>query len=334
MTTAKTVPVTRDMSGDELDAEDAWHSIRRHGLRRLTVDAFMRFRFGDGFTNARALAMQMALSVVPFMIGLTGLSADLDVDRAARVLARTVSQISPGGRQGDVLSHAVSPGSSSERAGELALWFGIVFGLVSMTVALGQIERGTNRIYGISRDRPGLEKYTRAALLTAVLVVPVALAFLLLVAGGAFGDAMAAEYGWQGTPETVWDVIRWPVGLAVTTLAIAVVFDHAPRRHQPSLSWLALGAGVAVVLSVAASALLALYVNLSDSFGDVYGPLAGIIALLAWCYLTALALFFGTAMAAQLEALRGGVTEAVVDDPGPTTETRRGHAARYGHTHD
>ena len=66
-----------------------------------------------------------------------------------------------------------------------------------MTTAMAQIERGTNRIYGIRRDRPALGKYGRAAVLTAVLAVPVGAGFLLLVAGGAFADAMAEDYGWS-----------------------------------------------------------------------------------------------------------------------------------------
>ena len=40
MTTARTVPVTTEMDGDELDAEDAWHLVRHVGLRRLFVDSF------------------------------------------------------------------------------------------------------------------------------------------------------------------------------------------------------------------------------------------------------------------------------------------------------
>jgi YihY family inner membrane protein len=327
VTTAKTVPVTRDMSGDELGAEDAWHTVRRHGLRRLVVDAFVRFRYGDGFTASRALGLQVALSVLPFLIGLTGLAADLDAEREARVLAATVSELTPGGPQSDLLAHALAPGSASDRAGELALVLGLLLGLVSMTLAVGQIERGANRIYGISRDRPGVEKYTRAAVLTLVLAVPAGLGFLLLVAGGPFGDAAQQVYGWSATTDTAWDVVRWPVGLIVTTVAVAVVLDHSPRRRQPSLSWLALGAAVAVALSMLASGLLAVYVNLSDSFGNVYGPLAGVIALLLWSNLTAIALFLGIAVAAQLEGLRAGVTEPTVQDPGPTTETQRAEAA-------
>jgi hypothetical protein len=44
LTTARVVPVTTEMDGEELDAEDAWHLVRRTGLRRLLLDSFVRFR--------------------------------------------------------------------------------------------------------------------------------------------------------------------------------------------------------------------------------------------------------------------------------------------------
>ncbi len=239
MTTARTVPVTTEMDGDELDAEDAWHLVRRHGVRRVLVESFVRFRYGDGFTNSRALALQTCLAVVPFMLAVTGLAADIDDDRWARVMAATVNAIAPGQGNDDALAEAVAGGS--EESGEIALAFGLIFALVSMTTAMAQVERGTNRIYGIRRDRPALHKYGRAAVFTALLAGPVGLGFLLLVGGGAFGDAMVAEGAWSETGEDWWDWVRWPVGLALLVFAIALLLDHAPRRRQPALSWLALG---------------------------------------------------------------------------------------------
>ncbi|MDN4171908.1 YihY/virulence factor BrkB family protein [Nocardioides sp. SOB77] len=316
MTTARTVPVTTEMDGDELDAEDAWHLARHHGLRRVAVDSFVRFRYGDGFTNSRALALQACLAVVPFLLALTGLTADLDQQRLAEVVALTVQQVSPGQGGGDALAGAVAGGDSSEDAGEVALVLGLLLSLVSMTTAMGQVERGTNRIYGIRRDRPALHKYGRAAVLTALLAVPVGLGFLLLVAGGAFGDAMVEVYGWSAGTDRAWDVARWPTGLLLLVVTIAVLLDHAPRRRQPALSWLALGSATAVAVSLLAAAGLAAYVRLSGSFGDTYGPLAGIMALLLWSWLSATGLFYGTAVCAQLEAYRAGEPDPAYDDPG------------------
>ncbi|HET6562583.1 MAG TPA: YihY/virulence factor BrkB family protein [Marmoricola sp.] len=309
--------MTTEMDGDELDAQDAWNAVRRAGVGRLLVDAFVRFRYGDGFSNSRALALQTSLAVVPFMLALTGLAADIDQERPARVLAATIQAISPGSGQHDALAEAVTGGESSEDAGEIALAFGLAFSLISMTTAMGQVERGLNRIYGIRRDRPAVAKYGRAAVITAVLAGPLAVGFLLLVAGGAFADAMAQDYGWSGGAALTWNLVRWPVGLALLVFAIAVVLDRAPRRRQPTLSWLALGSGIAVAIASVATALLALYVKVGDSFGEVYGPLAGIFALLIWSLLSSIAVFYGAAVCAQLEACRAGHPEPVYDDPGP-----------------
>ena len=144
MTTARVVPVTTEMDGDELDAEDAWHLCRQVGMRRLVLDSFMRFRYADGFSHSRALAFQMALSVVPFLLALSGLAADIDHRRPARVLSRTIELLSPGGGAHDALAAAVAGGQSSERAGDIALGVGLAFSLLSMTTAMAQVERGTN----------------------------------------------------------------------------------------------------------------------------------------------------------------------------------------------
>lgn len=316
MTTARTVPVTVEMDGDELDAEDAWHLARRFGLRRIAVDSFVRFRYGDGFTNSRALALQACLAVVPFLLALTGLASDIDEERPARVVGRTIELVSPGRGANDALASAVTGPASSERAGELALTVGLLLALLSLVTAMAQVERGANRIYGIRRDRPALAKYGRAAVLTAILAAPVGIGFLLLIAGGAFAEAMATGYGWSEDAVLAWRVGRWPAGTALLVFAIAVVLDHSPRRRQPALSWLALGSGISVLLTMIATGGLAAYVHLSSSFGSTYGPLAGIIALLLWSLMSAIALFYGVAVCAQLEALRAGHTEPAYDDPG------------------
>jgi YihY family inner membrane protein len=318
VTTARVVPVTTEMDGDELDAHDAWHLSRRIGLRRLLLDSFLRFRYADGFSHSRALALQAAMSVVPFLLALSGLAVKIDQERPARVLSRTIERISPGGGSRDALAAAVT-GPSGDHAGTVALTVGLVFSLLSMATAMAQIERGTNRIYGIERDRRAVEKYGRALVLTAVLALPVGLGFLLLVAGGSFADAMQESYG---ATARAWNIARWPVGLVLLVVTVAVLLDHAPRRRQPALSWLALGAAVAVLLTMAATGLLAAYVHLSGSFGAIYGPLGGVFALLLWSLASSIAFFAGAAVGAQLEFRRAGLEEPVDRDPGPPPTTR------------
>jgi YihY family inner membrane protein len=313
MSSTRMVPETKLMEEAELTADDAWHTLRRHGSWHLVRDAFVRLRYGDGFSHARAFAFQLCLAVVPFLIALTGLITDLGVEDGGNVVADTVIALTPGASD-EVVRSLLTDDERTEDAGELALALGFITGLVALTMAMAQVERGANRIYGVERDRPALFKYLRAATLAVCAGLPALLGFLVLVAGGPIGDSVQENYGWGRVGETAWDVVRWPLGLALTVFAVAVLFRHAPRRRQPGLSWLLFGASIAIALWLVASVGLAAYVLLSDDFNQTYGALTGIMALLLWANLTGVALFFGLAFAAQLEGLRVGAPEPAEPD--------------------
>ncbi|MEU5526119.1 YihY/virulence factor BrkB family protein [Micromonospora chersina] len=313
MSSTKLVPETRLMAETELSADDAWRTLRRHGGWHLLRDAFIRFRYGDGFSHSRAFALQLCLAVVPFLIALTGLITDLGVDEGGKVVADTVLAITPGQSE-SVVQELLADTERTERAGELALTLGLLTGLVALTTTMAQIERGANRIYGVERDRPALFKYLRAAVLALLAGVPALTGFLILVGGRAMGDSVRRHYEWGDFANAAWGVIRWPLSLGLTVLAVAVLFRHAPRRKQPGLSWLFFGAGIATALWWLASLLLAAYVKYSGGFGQTYGALTGMMALLLWANLTGMALFGGLAFAAQLEAMRIGVEEPAQPD--------------------
>ncbi|TYB34755.1 YihY/virulence factor BrkB family protein [Micromonospora sp. AP08] len=313
MSSTKLVPETRLMAETELSADDAWRTLRRHGGWHLLRDAFIRFRYGDGFSHSRAFALQLCLAVVPFLIALTGLITDLGADEGGKVVADTVLAITPGQSE-SVVQELLADTERTERAGELALTLGLLTGLIALTTTMAQIERGANRIYGVERDRPALAKYLRAAVLALLAGVPALTGFLILVGGRAMGDSVRRHYEWGDVAHAAWDVIRWPLSLGLTVLAVAVLFRHAPRRKQPGLSWLFFGAGIATALWWLASLLLAAYVKNSGGFGQTYGALTGMMALLLWANLTGMALFGGLAFAAQLEAMRIGVEEPAQPD--------------------
>lgn len=318
MSSVRPVPETQLMAGEQLpveqlSADDAWHTVRRYGPWVLLRDAVLRYRYGDGFSHARGFALQLALAAVPLVIAGAGLATTLGAESFGQVVARTVVAISPGSSDA-LVQDAVAASDESDDAGELALWVGLVTAFLAATTAFAQLERGANRIYGTKRDRPVLRKYARGAVLTATAGVALALGLLLIVAGEPFGDAIEDVYGWGGAVETTWDVLRWPVGLLALVFAVTVLFKFAPRRRQPGLTWLAIGAAGTVVVWLAVSGLLALYVAQSGNFGDTYGPLTAIIALLLWANVTGMALLGGFALSAQLEAARAGQHEPLLAD--------------------
>ncbi|GJF31794.1 hypothetical protein KNE206_44940 [Kitasatospora sp. NE20-6] len=306
----------RGPSGEELSADEAVETLRGRGRRQLLVDAFVRFRYADGFSHARALAFQTVLAIVPFVIAVVGLSSSLHTQQIGEVTELTLGRLATG-PSSDLVHELLR--RSRERAGDggtLALWFGAVFSLANLATAMCQIERGANRIYGIERDRPFHRKYGRGLLMALIAGLPLGLGFVVLLAGREIAASVTEVYGLGDGVAAVWAVLRWPVGLLAALLASCVIFRRAPRRRQPGYSWLAFGAAVHLVLWVGLTLLLGAYLRLSGSFDAVYGPLSVFFSLLVWAYLTALALLLGISFAAQLEADRTGRQAPVRPDPG------------------
>ncbi len=323
MSTATRVPETTTIFGDELSADDAVTTLRRYGRWNLVKNSFIRFRYADGFTNARALALQLCLSFIPLIIAVVGLASAVHRDKAGQVIIATLGGVLPGKGTGDMVEQAAQrTHDQGVTGGQLALWLGLLAAIIALTTAMGQIERGANRIYGIDRDRPALRKYGRALLMALTAGLLLQLGFLVIVAGDALGEALAAAYGWGETLERAFTFGSWPAGIALAWASFTVVLERAPRRHQPGYSWLAVGAGVSLALWLLLTGLLALYVVQSGSFGTTYGPLTGMFALLLWANLSSVALFLGVAFAAQLEAVRAGMPAPALDDPLTTSRPK------------
>ena len=299
MSTASAVPETYRLSGD-----DAWESLGRTGRGRLLADAFRRFRLADGTSHARSLAYLITLIAIQALIALVGLASAIGEGQISRLIVRSLQAASPG-PSGKVLTDAVAQAHQASSPGlSPALILGLVGALVTGTMALGQLERGLNRIYGVERDRSTGRKYAHAFWLTITAGLFATLAFAALAFGRAIADSLDSHMA-----VTLWNALRWPVALVLAAGSIALLFRWSPNRRQPGWSWLAFGSVVAVVLWAVSTVALALFFQWSSTFGQTYGPLAGIVALLIWALLSSIALLYGAAVAAQLEAVRAGVPE-------------------------
>jgi uncharacterized BrkB/YihY/UPF0761 family membrane protein len=164
------------------------------------------------------------------------------------------------------------------------------------------------------------------------LVLAVSVGALLTAAVGllAFGRAMSHSINSPGWARA-WDIATWPVGLGLALTSMALLFRWSPRRRQPAWSWLAFGSAISVGLWFLVTVGLGAFFAHSGSFGETYGPLAGMVAFLLWSLLTSIALFFGAAIAAQLEAVRADAASPQDDrkvaasepdaSPGPGTSS-------------
>jgi YihY family inner membrane protein len=296
MSTARPVPETYQLTGD-----DAWETLSRTGRGRLLEDAFRRLRLADGFSHARSTALLMTLVFVQGVIALVGLATTLGQSDLGRLISRSLEAAAPG-PAGRVLTQAVTQANQAGGSHpSTALWVGLIGALITGTTAMGQFERGVNRIYGVEQDRPTPQKYGRAFLLAVTAGVLGSAAFAALAFGRAIADSLSSDLA-----TTLWNALRWPVALALVAATIGLMLRWSPRRRQPGWSWLAFGAVISVVLWALSTLLLAWFFQWSSTFGQTYGPLAGIVALMVWSMLSAISILYGAAIAAQLEAVRAG----------------------------
>ena len=297
MSSANAVPETRDLTGS-----DVKETLRHTGSMRLLRDAFERLRASDGFSHARSMAFATSLILVQAVIALLGLASVLGAGRVSDAIVGMLQDVFPG-PAGAVLTDAV--GQAHEAGAQnrsLALTLGLAGAIFTGTILLGQIERAMNRLYGIERDRPTLKKYGRAFVLTISAGLLAVGAFVVMLLGQGVGSSLDSPVA-----KDVWNVVRWPLAFVLLTGATACIFRWSPRRHQPEWSWLAIGALLSVALVVVVTIVLNGIFQLSSTFGQTYGPLAGFVALLLWTLLASIALLYGVAIAAQLEAVRAGV---------------------------
>jgi YihY family inner membrane protein len=296
VSTATPVPETWHLTGD-----DARDTLLSTGRRHLLRDAYTRLRAADGFSHARSLAYCVSLVLVQAIIAIVGLGVALGKTGASDVIVRSLKAAAPGPANEFLTTAVVQAHAAGATHRYGGLVFGLVGSLITGTTLMGQFERALNRLYGIEQDRASLQKYGRAAVLAVSTAVLVVTSFVALTFGKEVGSGLED----RGVAQA-WAIVRWPLALVLMMAAMALLFRMSPRRRQPAWSWLAFGATVSVVLWAAVTALLGVFFRLSSSFGDTYGPLAGIVALLLWALLSSVAVLYGAAVAAQLEAVRAG----------------------------
>jgi len=82
---------------------------------------------------------------------------------------------------------------------------------------------------------------------------------------------------------------------------VEILYYATPNVRQPTFRWISLGAVLAIVTWVIASALFGLYVSQFSNYNKTYGSLAGVIIFLLWLWITNLALLFGAELNAEVE---------------------------------
>jgi membrane protein len=110
-------------------------------------------------------------------------------------------------------------------------------------------------------------------------------------------------------------VVRWAALVGAAILALGLIYRIGPHRDAPAVRWLSTGSVIATIIWIAASVGFSFYVANFGSYGKTYGALAGVVVLLIWFWITALAVLIGAEINAEAEAQT--VKDTTKGDPKP-----------------
>ena len=176
----------------------------------------------------------------------------------------------------------------------------LLFSAASFSVFAGlglmlSLIEGFRRAYRLPREDWGFwQRRLRALLLVPIVLVPLALASLVLVFGRQIEAWMIANAGHELRHVVLflWRMVRWAITL-VTSAAVLGALYHFGTRRKEHWAWVAPGAVAATLVWFPATLAFGWYVTRVAIYSLFYGSFGAGIATLVWLYITAFSALLG-----------------------------------------
>ena len=277
----------------ELEATDWKASLKR---------AAQEFKNDRASMSAAGMAFYWFLAVFPALLAAVGLLGLVNAGATAtESINDAVKSILPGDAARVLTDAVTKAGEQSDGAAVVATLIGLGIALWSASAGMVAMQTGLDVAYDVPQDRTFVKKRLVAFALLGVTGVLGGLATALLVFGQPIGDAIRDDFPMGGAFILVWTVVRWVVAIMSVMVLFAAFYYLAPNRDTPKWTWVSPGGVVAAVVWLAASLGFSFYVSSFGSYAETYGSLAGVVVLLLWLYLSALAVMAGGELNAELE---------------------------------
>jgi len=184
-------------------------------------------------------------------------------------------------------------------------------------------EEALDVAYDVPESRKFIKKRTVAILLTFIALALGGIATALLVFGKPLGVAINNAVSLGSVFPVLWTIVRWALTVVAVMTLFSVFYYLGPNRKPPTWKWVSPGGVVAAIIWLAASVGFSFYVsNFGGSYGKTYGSLAGVVILMLWLYLSALALLFGAELNGELEGEKA-LRERGTADPNEVRKLRQ-----------
>lgn len=263
----------------------------RRSLRHFRKSVFLALEH-DVLNTAKAAAYSGMLMFFPAFIVLTALIAKAPEGPTVVGEIRWVSmQILPADTVRLMLSTMQARNSHPAPLVSSGLSLSIFAGLGLMLTLM----EGFRRAYRLPRNEWGFwERRLRALFLVFIVLVPLALATLLLVFGRAIELWMVLKSGHELRYVVLflWRMARWTLALATSLAVLGALYHFGTRRGEHWLRVLP-GAVAASVVWFPATLAFGWYVTRIADYTIFYGSFGAGIATLVWLYITSFSALLG-----------------------------------------
>lgn len=164
----------------------------------------------------------------------------------------------------------------------------IAISLFGASAAVQNTIRSLNVLHGVKETRNivKIRALSFLMLVCALLLISVVLSLLVV-------DRYMVAWGIPELLVEVMIVIRWPVLVGLMILAFTTLYHYGPNRPRAEWRWINWGAIAATLLWLVVTLGLFAYTRFFPTFSQSYTLFAGIIVLMMWFNLSALALLIG-----------------------------------------
>ena len=250
------------------------------------------------FGRAAQLSYYALLALFPALIFLTALMGLFSVQNYMPELMSYLRNVLPADALSMVRRFLIQ---ITEGSGANILSLGALGALWASSSGVTAIMDALNVVYDVKEDsRPFWRSRLTAIVLTLALAGFVILALTLVLYGSSIGSWIADFVGLGRAFAWAWNILQWPVILALMLLVVDAVYYVCPDIEQ-EWRWITPGSVFAVFMWVVVSLGFKAYV---DNFGDynkVYGSIAGVIVLMLWLYWSGMVLLLGGEINAEIE---------------------------------
>lgn len=271
----------------------------KNGFKRA-IHEFGRHQCTD---LAAALTYYLVLAAFPALLALISLLGVISDGRSTTDAVNDFIDEFGGAGASDTLQPVIEQITQSRGAG-LTLVIGVLVALWSASGFVNAFSRAMNRIYQVQEGRSFIKLRAKMYLITIVLVIGAALVVFGMVMSGPVARQVGEFVGLGEQSVQIWNIAKWPVMLFLVVLMFALLYYATPNVEQPKFRWLSLGAAIAILVWIVASAGFGFYVANFGNYNKTYGSLAGIIVFLLWLWLTNIAMLFGGVVDAEVERAR------------------------------